>query len=278
MSRHRHRGEYWSVNGKLIWGNVPISPTSFGLFPIEDRFISDEKLVPLVFNIEDPKNLEKSETEDIGKKRGVGLIGGGLSAEDYDIDPQKALEREVEAETGLRVSEAREIFNLPHIIVSDRRTGERLYHHFYDENGPLPEIRIDPRRIKKTVALKNPIHIFSGKLQWAGTNLQRIFHEQINKLVESGNTTREEIAQYGFFILFEDLTEDERNSLKIDELDEIYGIGLFTISLLAFMKRGGEKHLFGHYFYPSHLDRIFRGLYEMSLFEYPTNVAESVAQ
>jgi 8-oxo-dGTP pyrophosphatase MutT (NUDIX family) len=237
------------------------SVTAFCYVPISDSRISPDRLVLLVHNISDADMRRAKQLEPLmkqtpegpkeaGKPSGWGMPGGGMKAEDSN-DPETAAETELKGETGLTVSRV-----LPFLKEAENkciqldRNDVMVGDPVYFERGKRPSIEMDSRNH----AIENPIHVFRAEVLWEGSALQRLLHAKMEHLLQSGESTAEDIARDGIWVWFDSLTEDELASLDIEETDEIDGIGVFSIRTILTERPDG--------FYRSHLRRAHKGLEE----------------
>ena len=264
----------------LNWAPIPESPTSFCFCLVYDQVFSSNPLIILVLNSADNKHLESTEqsendhNREPGKPRGFGKPGGGINLEELDTI-RGAAEREVLAETGLRVKTGYiPLIEQPQLIISDKRTGKRIGKPLQYQKGLEPSTTID---IKNQIALKNPITVFRGETEWAGSRLQKLFH----KIKTESSISDEYTQNYGMYTIFnEDLTEETLASLEIEEakLDEktgareIEGVGIFPLPMLMEMLDTKSCWFEGLYFYYTHLLRIHEIAIKLGLISEPISV------
>lgn len=267
-------GKYFGKFSKpvrLNWANVPEAPTCFCLCPINDPEFSPETLVLLVLNKAENKGRDGSDKTDVGKRQGFGEPGGGVNVESLDSLPGAA-EREIEAETGLTASVKGAPLTEEHqLIISNKKTGGRHWRISY-EKGKEPSVEIDSRA---QVALRNPVYTFRGAPRWENSNLRKLFTKIRTEYIQNDPATEEFIKSCGMYFLVQDLSEEELASLAIEEIHEIDGIGIFTVSFLMEMLETKEPYLNNYYFYFSHLTRIKEGLAKIGML--PAKYAGGVA-
>lgn len=153
--------------------------------------------VLFVHNIADPGEEESSEQR--GKRAGWGKPGGGQKSEEWE-DPASAINREYEAETGVRVAQAIELheFEEPRVIItpvdriSRRPIGKPRIIPF--KRGERPSFSFDP---KNETAIENWVHSFKVKLAWEGSALQRVLRQLKQKALATGKVDDEWFSQEG---------------------------------------------------------------------------------
>jgi len=242
----------------LNWRDVPELPTSFCFCPIKDVQISSQLLLLMVLNKAESTGSNDGQ-KNTGKRQGFGMPGGGVNPECLDsIDG--AAKRETESETGLSMlggyRYSAPVLEEYQLIVSAKQTGERKKRIPY-EKGKEPPISID---IKNEIAIRNPVYTFRGEVSWEKSILRQLFLKVKSDWLSSDSNDREvvgqSIEQNGMYVLFEDLSEEEVQSLRIEEIDEIAGIGVFTLSFLLQMLEERNPYFEDNYFYYNHLSRI----------------------
>ena len=248
--------------------DVPRSETVSVICPIKDSdFSPQEVFVLFIHNIADkdqppdksqewlhPDKLDKK----YGKFAGGGLPTGGVEGQ-YLENPGGAAIRETKVETGVTLASVNHLFTDNGIIISDKRTGAKIRRKSY-EKGRQPSLQILPRTQK---TLDNPIHVFSGKVaDWS--KLRQFLLEEKDRLIRSGQTSEEEIANTGIYV--RNLFEEEYGILGIEESNEIDGIALISVSALLHMWVSREFHFAKDFFvYPSHISRAVTGLAQMGI-------------
>lgn len=262
----------------LNYATVPESPTSFCFCSFPDPVISSNLLVLKVLNSADTKHMENANRDDNdrehGKPEGFGNPGGGINLEELDTI-RGAAEREVLAETGLKVKAGyAPLIEQPQLIISDKRTGKRIGKPILYEKGHEHSITID---VRNQIALKNPIYVFDGKVEWDGSRLQKLFH----RIKDVNGLTEEFTQNNGMYILFdEDLTEETMASLEIEEARlneetgtrEIKGLGIFPLPMLMNMLDTKNCWFEELYFYYTHLMRDREIAIKLGLLPQPISV------
>ncbi len=234
------------------WQTARKSATSFCFAPIYDSLISTHPLVPLVLN-----KAETRENGTGGKRQGFGIPGGGVNPEWMD-SLSGAAKREMEDETGLTVSKISTVplIEEPQLIISDRKTEERIGQPIRYEKGKEPPVKIDAHN---HTAICNPVYTFAGEVVWGGSQLQKIMHKIKNEWLE-GSGNEEEVDQFtqecGIYFLLGDLTDEEVTNLAIIEQHEIDGFGLFPLPMLIGMLEDRHPYFEDLYFYYTHLKRV----------------------
>ena len=108
-------------------------------------------------------------------------------------------------------------------------------------NGQRPSIELT----RTEEAIDNPIYFFKTEIDWQKSALRQLILKMLTDLITEGDLVKEDVEENGFFVSFEELTDQTLLSLGITERNEIDGIGVFTIDMLL-----GERP---RTFYKSHL-------------------------
>jgi ADP-ribose pyrophosphatase YjhB (NUDIX family) len=235
--------------------------TAFCYVPVSDPEISPDPMVLLVHNISDAQmrrakglspltRMTEEGVKETGKPAGWGMPGGGMKAEDGN-DPETSAETELKGEAGLKAARMRPFLREAENKFIELDQNEAVVDEpVYFEKGKRPSIEIDARHH----AIENPIHVFQADVHWEGSALQALLREHARRQVASGERTPNEIAEDGVWVWLSELSTEELDSLGIDELDEIDGIGVFSLDTILTERPDG--------FYRSHLRRIQKGLRE----------------
>lgn len=235
--------------------------TAFCYVPISDPDISPDPLVLLVHNISDADmrrakglspltRMTEEGPKDAGKPSGWGMPGGGMKAEDGN-DPETAAINEVRGETGLEVVKILTFLKEAEYKCIELDHNEVIVDEpIYFEKGKRPSVEIDSRHH----AIENPIHVFGAEVRWEGSSVQKLLRGRAEHLISSGEMTAQDIASDGVWVWFDSVQEDVLASLDIEEMDEIDGIGVFSLATILQERPDG--------FYRSHLRRIHKGLQE----------------
>ncbi len=232
------------------------SITSFCVILINDPYIFEgQPSVLLVNNIadrdQDPPPLnplyigDKPKVKRQDKGSGLGMPGGGR--EDNEL-PAEAASNELQKETGFVPRNLKGLFVQPKIILSEngiRKAGIPF------EIGAERSYDLPPTH----TAIENVVCVYSGEIEWNGSNLQRILHE----LKEDCEISQEQIAQEGLYVWLKragsstgDLTAEELSSLDIEELNEISMIGVFPLGIIQRILAQGFPR-WSKPFYKSHI-------------------------
>jgi hypothetical protein len=183
------------------------------------------------------------------KGPGIGMPGGGR--EDGEL-PAEAAGNELLKETGfVSKKKLKGLFVQPKIILSKGgiKRAEIPFTIGAEPSYDLPSSH---------TAVENVVCVYSGEIQWDGSNLQRILHE----LKEDDEISQDQIAQEGLYVWLKradsetgDLTAEELRSLDIEELNEISMIGMFPLGIIQrILAQGFPK--WSKPFYKSHVIRI----------------------
>lgn len=251
--------------------------TSFTICLVEDPSFTDETCVLMVNNIADKERLKNElETEieaffpqevkimragGIGKPEGIGLPGGGKKIEDIEKAPEAA-KREFLDETGFKILNDPlpiELFVQPYLFIVNEKTGETIRGVPF-EKGKTPSFSLK----KGHYAVFNFVHVFWGKIQWEGSNFQKVLRKLKEDFIASGEITQESIDESGMWVKFDELTPEELDSLAIEEQNEINMMGIYPLTFINKALKKENRHLREGFYY-RHLKRIQMGLEKMGI-------------
>lgn len=206
---------------------VERSETSFCVCPVPDEKLLSSTGVLLVHNVADMAIHGRE-----GKYAAWGFPGGGVNQERME-NASQAARNEVKGETGLSISRLIHLFTDGKLIVSEIKT-QKLLRQFFFRIGQRPSHSINPYFQK---AIENPIHIFLARLEWEKSQVRRILLEAREQRLKGlkGAKKKEaldDIEENGIFVYFNEIPKEAVDSLQIEEIDEIDGIGVFPVSLM----------------------------------------------
>ena len=254
------------------------SETVFSLCVVSDSELLNGLGIILVSNISDatirfgkkrdPLDPLSQHDEQHNKPAGWGLPGGGVKSEDFE-GPAESVATELGEETGLKRmagTQVSQVSEWRRIGVINEKTRAIERRSVFFKKGSRPSFGISEREMRGKETIENAVYIFKVNPAWENSELQSRMQKVRAQLLEWGpendGATEDDVAEYGVWFFFDEISSEAVGALGIEGIDEIDGIGIFPISLFI---EGMTAKYFPVKIYASHFKYVQDGLQKLGL-------------